>query len=410
MRKLLRLFASLEIWAVGLCTAASFVSARLLPLAVACIIVFSLLRWAAYGRLSVRTSADYPILFLILMLLVTLWVTGSRAISLPQVLRVLTGIGLYYAIINWTNSPARIRWLFRGIWCAGCLLALYAFVSVQWNNAKLPFIPASLYAHFKILVSDTANPNVMAGSLVLLLPCALGVLWFCGVNLKRLDLGLAGFTVIFLTIGVFLSQSRGGLLALGGTLALMVVFRWRRGWWFLAVVAILVGGFLAFKGPAPIMSQVFTTASLGGIDGRLEVWSRAILMIRDFPFTGIGMGSFERVSNLLYPFFLFSPGTTLHAHNLFLQIAVDIGIPGLIAWLSILILMTLLSWLVYQHGSIVRDNWVRGVGAGLLSSQLALVSHGMLDATTWGMVKPAPLVWMVWGATVAAWYVYSWRK
>ena len=40
---------------------------------------------------------------------------------------------------------------------------------------------------------------------------------------------------------------------------------------------------------------------------RLEIWSRAIYMLQDFPFTGIGMGAFRQVANLLYPFFLAGP-------------------------------------------------------------------------------------------------------
>ncbi len=58
-------------------------------------------------------------------------------------------------------------------------------------------------------------------------------------------------------------------------------------------------------------------------------------MLQDFPFTGIGMGTFTQVADRLYPFFLYAPGTVEHAHNLFLQVGVDLGLPGLIAWLAI---------------------------------------------------------------------------
>ncbi|MFM8322579.1 MAG: hypothetical protein ACKOC5_16835, partial [Chloroflexota bacterium] len=43
-----------------------------------------------------------------------------------------------------------------------------------------------------------------------------------------------------------------------------------------------------------------------------------------------------------------------------------------------------------------------GLGAGLLGSLLALAVHGMTDAVTWGMVRPAPIVWALWGLAVAA--------
>jgi len=129
-------------------------------------------------------------------------------------------------------------------------------------------------------------------------------------------------------------------------------------------------------------------------------------MIQDFPFTGIGMGSFGNVADVLYPFFLAAPGSIPHAHNLFLQVAVDLGIPGLVAWLSVFGLVTLSAWQVYRRGRSDGNAWVAGIGAAILCSQLALTVHGLADAVTWGMVRPAPLVWALWGLGVAAWRVY----
>ena len=47
------------------------------------------------------------------------------------------------------------------------------------------------------------------------------------------------------------------------------------------------------------------------------------------------------------------------------------------------------------------------IGAGFFCSQLALATHGMTDAVTWGMVRPAPLVWVIWGtiSTLALFYL-----
>ena len=104
-------------------------------------------------------------------------------------------------------------------------------------------------------------------------------------------------------------------------------------------------------------------------------------------------------------FFHIAPGAILHAHNLFLQIGVDLGIPGLIAWLAILLVVLALSWKLYRYGRVHQNVQCAALGAGLLCSQLALVVHGMTDAVTWGMVRPAPLVWAIWGLAVAGWYV-----
>jgi putative inorganic carbon (HCO3(-)) transporter len=126
-------------------------------------------------------------------------------------------------------------------------------------------------------------------------------------------------------------------------------------------------------------------------------------MAQDFPFTGIGMGTFRQVANAMYPFFLAGPDADIpHAHNLLLQVAVDQGLPGLIMWLALLLLVICGAWSVYRRGQRAGDRWLAALGAGLLCSQAALLVHGLLDATLWG-TRPAVLLWAVWGLAMAAW-------
>ena len=123
-------------------------------------------------------------------------------------------------------------------------------------------------------------------------------------------------------------------------------------------------------------------------------------MIQDFPFTGVGLGLFGNVADSLYPFFLAAPGSVPHAHNLFLQVAVDLGLPGLIAWSSILIGAIVSAWQIYRTGKKQSNAWFVGLGAGFLCTQIALIVHGIFDAVTWGAVRPAPILWAVWGLII----------
>jgi len=144
---------------------------------------------------------------------------------------------------------------------------------------------------------------------------------------------------------------------------------------------------------------------VGGIEGRIEVWSRAIFMIQDFPYTGVGMGLYEDIADLMYPFFLHGQSIVTHTHNLFLQVAVDLRLPGVIAWLATLLIVVNLSLRVYLFGRRTNDGfgWESGIGAGLFCSQLALIIHGLTDAVTWGIVRPAHIVWFIWGLAIAMW-------
>ncbi|OQY88165.1 MAG: hypothetical protein B6D39_11675, partial [Anaerolineae bacterium UTCFX2] len=92
-------------------TAASLVYPSWLLAAVLTAAAFRLVRLAATGRLSVRTPIDLPVGLILLMIPVTLWATALPELTRVQALRLLSGIGLYYAIANWGNTSQRLRLL-----------------------------------------------------------------------------------------------------------------------------------------------------------------------------------------------------------------------------------------------------------------------------------------------------------
>lgn len=415
LRSAARFLCRLEIWVVLACLLAGFLSTPLLPLGVGVAALFWLFRGLAYRRLSLRTPLDLPILALVLMIPVTLWATTWAEVTLPQVYRLLAGIGLYYALINWAvlsaSGSRRLHWLVNGVALALAGLSLFALVGVQWGlTGKLPFIPTGIYRLLPARLADTANPNVMAGSLLLLLPLVAGVLAYGWRTQRPFERLLALASVLLAGVVLVLTQSRGALLGLAAAVVLLVVLRGRWGRVLGGVAALGALGAGMWIGPRQVLEMSVSSATLGGVDGRLEVWSRAVYMIQDFPFTGVGMGNYKRVADLLYPFFLYPPDKVQHAHNLLLQIAVDLGLPGLVAWLACWLGITLVAWQVYRRGRQTGTGLVAGLGAGLLASQVALLVHGQVDAVVWGMVRPAPLVWGVWGIAVAAWYLCLVRR
>ena len=109
------------------------------------------------------------------------------------------------------------------------------------------------------------------------------------------------------------------------------------------------------------------------------------------------MGLFSDAFQIFYPMSLASSFNMPHAHNLFLQVGADLGIPGRIAWPSVLLASLLAAWQVYKAGKKHQDFWLRSIGAGLFSSQLAIIFHGMLDSVLWGEIRAASLVWWIWG-------------
>ncbi len=401
IRGVSRWLADLELWVMALLVGASLISARWLLPAVCVGLLFWLVRWAATGRASVRTAADWGILGLIVMIPVTLLVSAYPELSRPQVLRLAEGILFYYAIANWAGRERRLRWAAVLAMGACLVLAASALVSVEWPQ-KLPIFPASLYALFPVRVADSVNPNVMAGALVILLPLSLGLILFGWRQMTWYE-KLAGVSSAVLGgIILVLTQSRGAWLGLGGALAVLVALRWRGGWMLVGGAAIALLGIAAIYGFPRAAEAIALNPTLGGLAGRLEVWSRAVYMLQDFPFSGVGMGAYLKVADEIYPFFLMEPGKVEHAHQLLLQVGVDLGIPGLISWLAVLGGATACAYKAWRANGAFKPGWMAGLGAGLLASQAALVLHGSLDAVTWGMVRSAPLVWLGWGVAAAA--------
>jgi putative inorganic carbon (HCO3(-)) transporter len=139
-------------------------------------------------------------------------------------------------------------------------------------------------------------------------------------------------------------------------------------------------------------------AQSGTLASRLEVWQRGLMMVQDFPITGIGIGTYNSIAHLLYPFFIASPAEVVaHAHNQFLQVAVDLGIPGLIAYIALLTGGVLVAWRAYRS---TGDMTVRALLVGLTCGLFAHHVFGLTDAFILG-TKPGVVMWLYF-ALVAA--------
>lgn len=202
--------------------------------------------------------------------------------------------------------------------------------------------------------------------------------------------------LIFMGGVVVLTKSRAGYVGLATGLALLLILRWKR----LGTALVLGGGLLAgvilFTPASPLPREVLLGSSLQmAFQGREEIWSRAVFLLRHFPLTGVGLGCFGPATDRLFPI-PSGVGVTPHAHNLFLQVGAELGWPGLIVWLGVFTSLLAEGWALYRSPA----PW-RGLGAGLLAALLAMSVHGTWDAVTWG-TRMAFVPWLVWGVCCGA--------
>jgi O-antigen ligase len=132
---------------------------------------------------------------------------------------------------------------------------------------------------------------------------------------------------------------------------------------------------------------------------RFEVWSRAIYGIEDFPLTGMGMNTFRSIVHVLYPLFIVAPEVDVaHAHNEFLQAALDLGLPGLIAFLALYIVAFWMLRAIWRAAPspLPTRTLALGLGGGLFAHMI----YGLTDAVALG-AKPGILFWMLLGLITA---------
>ena len=129
----------------------------------------------------------------------------------------------------------------------------------------------------------------------------------------------------------------------------------------------------------------------------IEIWSRALYALQDFPFTGVGLGAFRRVVNVLYPLFLMPPDVDIaHSHNMFLQVGVDLGLIGLVGYVALLIVAAASAWQIASTGR----GFAPYLALGALAALIGLHVYGLADALALGS-KPSVIFWVVLGLVAA---------
>lgn len=366
-----------------------------------------LMRRIATGHFISPTPYDVLLLIMLLMVLVSLYATFDITLSISKIAGVVLGIALFYTAVAVTREHDNGIWYVMGfILLAGTGMAAVGFLGIKWPGPLAPIntILANLPGIFRNIpgaVGGVINPNELAGVLCWIIPILAALVFGLGRDLwqgKKLLLLILLGMLLFTTVILLGTQSRGGIGALFGSLFIMLAIskRWGR---ILLVIILLVVIFLFFYfGLDSLLTDSSSASDAIGIDGRLEIWSRALYGLADFPFTGMSMNGFRRVVHILYPLFLISPDTDLgHAHNHLLQAGLDLGILGLISYLGI----WLLSFgLLYKSWQPLKKHPQHALIIGISGSLAAGWLFGMLDAIALG-ARPGFIWWLLLAVAVA---------
>jgi len=180
------------------------------------------------------------------------------------------------------------------------------------------------FGFFHIFVGDPANPA----------PACRG--WAKAVTRNKLRYKLIFFPIIIIQmIALFLTYSRSNWLAIGSVLFLYLLFRYKiRGILYFVIfifISFVLGSFFtSSSGISKRFLSTFDSKELSILD-RKEHLQTAVLMIKKYPLTGVGLGNFQLAAKKY-----FNKDLTEMAHNIFLHYGSEAGIFSMVILLIII--------------------------------------------------------------------------
>ena len=182
----------------------------------------------------------------------------------------------------------------------------------------------------------------------------LGIFFIYGKGfLKKLFFGIGAFGIL---VGLFITQSRGAVLALAGSILVFFLLKNKKS--FILIVGIIVFLTLNIQYLPRGISERFQHTVVNQSDGltsggeyeasaqtRILLWKGAMRMIIDHPILGVGYGMFNTYS------YQYSHGSEIDAsavmnrdpHNGYLKIATEMGIPTFVVFIYLLFTMFKIS-------------------------------------------------------------------
>jgi len=335
--------------------------------------------------LSPKSLTAFYALFLLLTFISIFQADASHALTVWRgFFKWFKYIGLFflsYEAFQDEKRAGRIRLIF-----------LVSVAAVVLNGFYQMYHPTDLVMGYTVDVpgrgirmrSSFGSPNGLAGYLLLGLPVAFGA-WIAQRKWSWTSV-LTLVVVIGSGVALMSTLSRAAFLALFVSVGVFAVFRRKFAW--IGLGASLIAVILL---ASPALRENFVS-SLNPSDitvgERLHYWDVTLDMIRARPWIGHGVNSF------FYTFPDYAPAAESYrgyAHNCYLQMAAEIGMPGLASFLAPLF------WILFKVYRRQHDLWtdVLTVGAG------AFLLLSSVDTHLYSL-QQAVLFWVFWAMLAAS--------
>lgn len=274
------------------------------------------------------------------------------------------------------------------IWLALALIAgAMAGVLLGILQVSSPFPEQSPWypyrvSNFGVATGFFANSNHMASLLMVTIPfvAAVGASLrgrATDVRARSAGMAVAFSGLVLIILGLILNQSLAGYgLGIPVVLAsLLILFgvpaRWTGG----ALAAIGLAGFaaVALVWTSPISAQLDDIGTSASVASRRHIAANSMDLAGEFAPVGAGLGTYPKLYQLKEDPATVDRWYVNHAHNDYLELAVETGIPGLLLMLSFLLWWGVQLWRMFRSPASDQFALAGAVATG------AILIHSLVD-------------------------------
>ena len=367
----------------------------------------------------IRSPIDFPILCFIVICIFSLFWSNSPMISIKELPLFLSGPLLYFIITNNIKDDQQINHILTITFTVGSLFGVYGIL--QYQGIDFSFWTGNIGR--QNVFGLFGNVNYFAEYLIIPLTIAVPLFFAIQNRTKKLLL-LIG--ILAMGGSLILTFTRGSYLGLGISLIFMFfLFIFSRGKTFIKdnkklfviifLAVILIISLFVIPNPlnksGTVISKIKSRISVtqltqdSSYKRRIAIWKFSILMIKDHPLLGSGIGTYK-YNTLKYQaeFFeqgenrsLYPHGFADKAHNEYLQLWAEMGIIGLgiFIWLMVC---------YFNYGikilNKIKNHYKQAILIGLMGSIVAVLVDGIFGFPL-HLAATIVLFWIAIGFTVA---------
>jgi len=237
--------------------------------------------------------------------------------------------------------------LLRIITGFGILSVIVGAAQIASGASRLQFYAG---AQPGILYGFQANRNAQVDVLLIVMLAAVAACQRSAQN-SRAAAGMVGLLIAILLISAGLTGSRMGIalapFVLLWCLSLRPWYHPAQGpvfnWPVLAIVGLASAGIAFAILQSRPFERVWTRFNFVG-EYRPDIWRDTVFAIGEYWPTGSGIGTFTRMIGAAERLEAIGPTLPNRAHNEYLELLLEAGLPGAIAWLLVIVLAVTATW------------------------------------------------------------------